>query len=142
MFINSIFQEPDQSRYSTKEGEIMLTYYRKEQRKIAMGLLSFHQKLTEYRSLLKEIDMYENDENLHLLLWTPDGEQNIQGIIGIELEDSVGIVVHDISITPSFRGEKLGFELLNEVLERYPELKLYGTAATSAYLSKWKEHNE
>lgn len=142
MSINSISQELDQSRYSTEEGETMLTNYRKEQRKIAMGLLSFHQKLTEYHSLLKEIDMYENDENLYLLLWTPEGDQNIQGIIGIELEDSAGIIVHDISITPSFRGEKLGFELLDEVLELYPGLKLYGTVATSAYLSKWKEHNE
>ncbi|MFD1899641.1 GNAT family N-acetyltransferase [Enterococcus termitis] len=120
----------------------MLTYYRKEQRKIAMGLLSFHKKMTEYQSLLKEIDMYENDEHLHLFLWTPDDEQNIQGIIGIERTTIDELIVHDISITPSFRGENLGFELLKEVASMYPETKIYGTKATSAYLSKWKEHNE
>ncbi|EOH98628.1 hypothetical protein UAW_01224 [Enterococcus haemoperoxidus ATCC BAA-382] len=119
----------------------MLTYYRKEQRKIAMGLLSFHQKLTEYHSLLKELDMYETEDNLHLLFWTPVGEQNIQGIVGIEVETSEAMILHDISINPSFRGEKLGFDLLNEVRELYPETKIYGTLATSAYLSKWKEHN-
>ncbi|MGX7148881.1 GNAT family N-acetyltransferase [Enterococcus ureasiticus] len=119
----------------------MLTYYRKEQRKIAMGLLSFHQKLTEYHSLLKEIDMYETDDDLHLLFWIPAGEQNIQGIVGIEVETSEAMVLHDISINPSFRGEKIGFDLLNEVAELYPETKIYGTLATSTYLSKWKEHN-
>ncbi|EOL44301.1 GNAT family N-acetyltransferase [Enterococcus caccae] len=119
----------------------MLNYYRKEQRKIAMGLLSFHQKLTEYHSLLKEIDMYETDSNLHLLFWTPDGEQNIQGIVGIEVETSEAMILHDISINPSFRGEKLGFDLLNEVEKLYPDTKIYGTLATSPYLSKWKEHN-
>ena len=33
----------------------MLTHYRKENRKIAMGLLSFHKKLTGKTSLLKVI---------------------------------------------------------------------------------------
>lgn len=119
----------------------MLTYYRKEQRKIAMGLLSFHQKLTEYHSLLKEIDTYETDDHFYLLFWTPVGEQNIQGIIGIELETADGMILHDISINPSFRGENLGFILLNELTELYPDTKIYGTIATSSYLSKWKEHN-
>lgn len=119
----------------------MLTYYRKEQRKIAMGLLSFHQKLTAYHSLLKEIDLYETENNVHLLFWTPAGEQNIQGIVGIEVETSEAIILHDISINPSFRGEKLGFDVLDEVRALYPKTKIYGTLATSAYLSKWKEHN-
>lgn len=128
-------------RLKKKEGEVMLNYYRKEQRKIAMGLLSFHQKLTEYQALLKEIDMYETENDLHLLFWTPAGEQNIQGIVGIEVETSEAMILHDISINPSFRGGKIGFELLDEIVELYPDTKIYGTLATSAYLSKWKEHN-
>ena len=120
----------------------MLTYYRKEQRKIAMGLLSFHQKLAGNHSLLKEIDAYETDPNLHLLFWTPTGEQNIQGIVGIEVETNDAMILHDISINPSFRGEKLGFDLLNEVVQLYPQTKIYGTLATSSYLSKWKEHSD
>ncbi|MGX7243301.1 GNAT family N-acetyltransferase [Enterococcus quebecensis] len=118
----------------------MLTYYRKEQRKIAMGILSFHQKLTEYKELLKEIDMYEKEEDLHLLFWIPAGGKNIQGIVGIEVKTSEAMILHDISINPSFRGEKLGFDLLDELAELYQETKIYGTLATSTYLSKWKEH--
>lgn len=141
MCTSNIFQERNQ-RQRRKEGEIMLTYYRKEQRKIAMGLLSFHQKLTENHSLLKEIDVYETEPNLHLLFWTPAGEQNIQGIVGIEVETNDAMILHDISINPSFRGEKLGFDLLNEVVQLYPQTKIYGTLATSSYLSKWKEHSD
>ena len=37
----------------------MLTHYRKENRKIAMGLLSFHKKLADKENRLKEIDTYE-----------------------------------------------------------------------------------
>lgn len=125
-----------------KDGEIMLTYYRKEQRKIAMGLLSFHQKLSEYHSLLKEIDMYEIESDLYLLFWTPVGEQNIQGVVGIEIETSEAMILHDISINPSFRGEQLGYTILDELTQLYPEGKIYGTMATSAYLSKWKAHND
>ncbi len=44
----------------------MLTHYRKENRKIAMGLLSFHKKLTGKTSLLKEIDTYESEDDYEL----------------------------------------------------------------------------
>lgn len=120
----------------------LLASYRKEQRKIAMGLLSFHQKLTEYQLLFKEIDMYEQDEKLHLFLWTPQGEKNIQGLVGIEVQSEEAITVHDISIIPSFRGEAIGFVVLDELMELYSEAKIYGTLATSPYLSKWKEYKK
>ncbi|MFK4565642.1 GNAT family N-acetyltransferase [Enterococcus sp. UD-01] len=118
----------------------MLKHYRKEQRKIAMGLLSFHQKLAEYQSLLKEIDMYETEENLKLLFWIPEGENNIQGIVGLEFDTPETMILHDITINPSYRGEKLGFNLLQEVADKYADRQLYGTQATAAFLSKWKDN--
>lgn len=41
----------------------MLTQYRKNQRKIAMGLLGFHETLRDQQHLLKEIDTYESDDH-------------------------------------------------------------------------------
>ena len=61
----------------------MLTHYRKENRKIAMGLLSFHKKLTDKSNLLKEINTYETEEGYELFFFTPEGSTNIQGIIGV-----------------------------------------------------------
>ena len=103
-----------------------------------MGLLSFHKKLTEYQLVLKEIDMYEQENQLRLFFWIPEGEKNIQGIVGIEEQSDEAITVHDISIIPSFRGEAIGFSLLDELKELYPKYEFYGTLATSPYLSKWK----
>ena len=44
----------------------MLSHYRKNQRKIAMGLLSFHESLKDHQHLLKEIDTYEDNDRYQL----------------------------------------------------------------------------
>lgn len=55
----------------------MLTHYRKENRKIAMGLLSFHKKLTDKSNLLKEINTYETEEGYELFF---SSHQKVQRI--------------------------------------------------------------
>ena len=91
----------------------MLTHYRKENRKIAMGLLSFHKKLTGKTSLLKEIDTYESEDDYELFFFTPEGSTNIQGIIGIYWATNDQLIIHDISLNPSYRGENMGFQMLD-----------------------------
>jgi riboflavin biosynthesis RibT protein len=120
----------------------MLTRYRKEQRKIAMGLLSFHKKMQHHQNLLKEVDTYEQQENFRLFLWKPVDSSNVQGVIGLEFKSPQHeeAILHDIVLSPSFRGEKVGYQMLDELLERYPQLVLEGTAATQAYLNKWKAY--
>lgn len=120
----------------------MLTHYRKEQRKIAMGLLSFHKKMAEQHAFLTEIDTYEQAENFRLYLWKPVDSQNVQGVIGIQILDPEQVILHDVVISPSYRGEKLGYQLLEELAERYPEVTIKGTSATNAYLTKWKAYKE
>ncbi|ASZ07152.1 MULTISPECIES: GNAT family N-acetyltransferase [Enterococcus] len=116
----------------------MLTHYRKENRKIAMGLLSFHKKLTDQTDLLKEIDVYEAENDYELFFFTPEDSTNIQGIIGIEWIDKNQLVIHDISLNPSYRGENMGFLMLNELQEKYPEVTFLATEVTKPYLSKWQ----
>lgn len=115
----------------------MLIPYRKEQQKIAVGLLSFHDKMEKYHSLLNEIGIYEQEEQLALFFWIPEQGGNIQGLLGIEYLSSKQLILHDISINPSFRGEGLGFQLLDELKERYSDFDILGTSATKAYLDKW-----
>lgn len=115
----------------------MLIPYRKEQQKIAVGLLSFHDKMEKYHSLLNEIDMYEQEERLTLLFWTPEQGANIQGLLGIENVSTTQLILHDISLNPSFRGEGLGFQLLDELKENYRDIEIMGTSATKEYLNKW-----
>ncbi|HFL0950825.1 TPA: N-acetyltransferase [Enterococcus faecium] len=84
----------------------MLTHYRKENRKIAMGLLSFHKKLTGKTSLLKEIDTYESEDDYELFFFTPEGSTNIQGIIGIYWATNDQLIIHT-EITEPYIGKWL-----------------------------------
>ena len=59
----------------------MLTHYRKENRKIAMGLLSFHKKLTGKTSLLKEIDTYESEDDYELFLLRQKVQPTFKGLL-------------------------------------------------------------
>ncbi|WP_086347494.1 GNAT family N-acetyltransferase [Candidatus Enterococcus clewellii] len=115
----------------------MLIPYRKEQQKIAVGLLSFHDKMEKYHSLLNEIDMYEQEERLTLFFWVPAQGENIQGLLGVEYITETQLILHDISLNPSYRGEGLGFQLLDELRDSYSEVEIIGTSATKEYLDKW-----
>ncbi|MGC6769731.1 GNAT family N-acetyltransferase [Enterococcus sp. LJL128] len=117
----------------------MLIPYRKEHQKIAIGLLSFHDKLEKYHSLLHEIDRYEQDERLSLYFWMLEQGGNIQGLLGVELLTEEQLLLHDISINPSLRGKGMGFQLLDELQSGYNEHAILGTQATAAYLTKWQE---
>lgn len=120
----------------------MLTHYRKANRKIAMGLLSFHKKLTDKSTLLKEIDTYEAENNYELLFFTPEDSTNIQGIIGIYWGEENQLVIHDISLNPSYRGENMGYQMLDELQMKYPESLIQATEITQPYLSKWLAKNK
>ncbi|GAA2901517.1 GNAT family N-acetyltransferase [Enterococcus pseudoavium] len=117
----------------------MLTQYRTNQRKIAMGLLSFHDNLKDQRHLLKEIDTYEADDRYQLFCYYDKDSENVQGVIGISELDDQEIVLHDISLNPSYRGEGVSIMMMNELQEVYPERKIIGTPATSPFLAKWQE---
>ncbi|MGM0239330.1 GNAT family N-acetyltransferase [Enterococcus sp. AZ103] len=118
----------------------MITRYRKNQRKIAMGLLSFHQNLKEQQHLLKELDTYEEDNNYQLFCYYHEGESaNVQGLIGISIENDNEIVLQDISLNPSYRGERIGFQMLDELQFLFPGQKILATKTTADFLSHWHE---
>lgn len=119
----------------------MLRNYRKDQRIVAMGLLSFHSNLKTQLPLLKEIETYETGWPFELYLYyCEDGSSNVQGVIGVEHLSDTEMRLHDISLNPSYRGERIGFAMLSELQALYPDKKILGTAATSSYLAKWQEN--
>ena len=118
----------------------MLTHYRKNQRKIAMGLLSFHENLKDQQLLLKEIDTYEADERYQLYCYYDESSDNVQGVIGISQLDNNELMLHDISLNPSYRGEGISMLMMEELQALHPDQKIIGTPATSAFLAKWQEH--
>lgn len=118
----------------------MLSHYRKNQRKIAMGLLSFHESLKDHQHLLKEIDTYEDDDRYQLYCYYDEHSDNVQGVVGVSQLEDQEIVLHDISLNPSYRGEGVSLKMMEELQALYPDQTIIGTPATSAFLAKWRKH--
>ena len=65
--------------------------------------------------------------------FTPEGSTNIQGIIGIYWATNDQLIIHDISLNPSYRGENMGFQMLDELQEKYrmsPSVQLKSQSLT------------
>ena len=76
----------------------MLIRYKKNQEKIAMGLLSFMPDDNDVKSLQETIKKYETDDDWHLYLWKYDDD--IVGVIGVRIENGIKAVIQHISVNP------------------------------------------
>ncbi|MGY3187710.1 GNAT family N-acetyltransferase [Lysinibacillus sp. TE18511] len=93
----------------------MLIRYKKAFEKIAMGLLSFMPNEKDIKKLKETIHSYENDDNWVLYLWKKNDEYI--GIVGL-VTDSINVAtIQHVSVVPSYRGEGVAKEMLQEVAE-------------------------
>jgi len=93
----------------------MLIRYKKAFEKIAMGLLSFMPNEKDIKKLKETIHSYENDNNWVLYLWKKNDEY--VGIVGLVTNsDNIATIQH-VSVVPSYRGEGVAKEMLQEVAE-------------------------
>lgn len=92
----------------------MLIRYKKAFEKIAMGLLSFMPNEKDIKKLTETIQSYETDENWILYLWKKNEEYI--GIVGLMVGDDTATIQH-VSVVPSYRGEGVATEMLQEVVE-------------------------
>ena len=92
----------------------MLVRYKKSLEKIAMGLLSFMPQEKDVKHLMETMQHYETDENWLLYLWKK-GEEYV-GVIGIVKQGSTAVIQH-ITVIPSYRGEGVAMEMLQEIKE-------------------------
>ena len=90
----------------------MLVRYKKALEKIAMGLISFMPNEKDVKRLMETIHQYENEENWLLYLWKRDEEYI--GVIGVYADDDVATIQH-ITVVPSYRGEGVALEMLEEL---------------------------
>ncbi|HLQ95259.1 MAG TPA: GNAT family N-acetyltransferase [Pseudogracilibacillus sp.] len=97
----------------------MLIRYKKNQEKIAMGLLSFMPIEKDIKSLLQTIKEYEDNDNWHLYLWKEaDG---IVGAIGLKIENELNVVIQHISVNPSYRKLGIGKKMVDAIVQQYGE---------------------
>lgn len=115
----------------------MLVKYKRSYEKTAMGLLAFSCSDKSPLSLLELVRLYDEEESKFLYLWKV-GEDFV-GIIGMEQQGTTMVIDH-IALSPSFRGEKRSYELLDEVRNVLPlDLTLTGTGKTGDLLNKWNQ---
>ncbi len=92
----------------------MLVRYKKALEKIAMGLISLMPQEKEIKRLMETIQHYEQDEKWVLYLWKKDDEY--VGAVGLVEQDAVATIQH-ITVIPSYRGEGVAMEMLQELRE-------------------------
>jgi riboflavin biosynthesis RibT protein len=102
----------------------MLIRYKKNYEKIAMGLLSFMPSEKEIKKLQQTIKQYESDENWQLFLWK--NEEDVIGIVGLELHDNGEAIVQHLSVNPSHRQQGIGkamVQALNDMIGNKHQIK-------------------
>lgn len=115
----------------------MLVKYKQSYEKTAMGLLAFSCSDKSPLALLDLVRSYEDDPAKFLYLWRV-GEDFV-GIIGMEQQETT-MNIHHIALSPSFRGEKRSYELLDETRNLLPlDLTLVGRGKTGDLLDKWNQ---
>ncbi|WP_431807486.1 GNAT family N-acetyltransferase [Lysinibacillus sphaericus] len=117
----------------------MLIRYKKAFEKIAMGLLSFMPNEKDIKKLTETIQSYENDDNWVLYLWKKNDEY--VGIVGLVADNHTATIQH-VSVVPSYRGEGVAKEMLQEVAELGQYEQLRATDETREFVSKCIQCNE
>ncbi|WP_416352975.1 N-acetyltransferase [Agrilactobacillus fermenti] len=117
----------------------MLVKYKRSYEKIAMGFLSFIPDLKDLNTLNNEITLYQDDDSHELYLWKNESD-DFSGIVGLEVEDKY-IVIRQISLSPSERGEGNSLAILDEVHALYPDHKMMGSFETTKLVAKWEARN-
>lgn len=97
----------------------MLIRYKKNQEKIAMGLLSFMPIEKDIKLLQQTIKEYENNPDWHLYLWKED--DTIVGTIGLRIENELNVVIQHISVNPSYRNLGIGKKMVDAIVKQYGE---------------------
>jgi riboflavin biosynthesis RibT protein len=111
----------------------MLIRYKKAFEKIAMGLLSFMPNEKDIKKLTETIQSYENDENWVLYLWKKNDEY--VGIVGLVVDNNTATIQH-VSVVPSYRGEGVAKEMLQEVADLGQYEHVRATDETREFVQK------
>src|SRR5699024_12845622 len=95
----------------------MLIRYKKNQEKIAMGLLSFMPEEKDVKFLQHTMNEYETNPNWHLYLWKED--EDVVGAIGLLIKDELNVIIQHISVNLYYRIIDIGNNIIKELFKMY-----------------------
>lgn len=111
----------------------MLIRYKKTFEKIAMGLLSFMPNEKDLKKLQQTMKQYDQSDDWQLFLWK---EEDIIGLIGVQLISEATIEVQHISVNPSHRHQGTGKAMVKALKELYPNKAIHANDMTAAFFDK------
>lgn len=97
----------------------MLVRFKKNQEKIAMGLLSLMPFEKELKLLQQTMHEYMTNPDWHLYLWKENDD--IVGAIGLKIVDDINVVIQHITVNPSFRNSGIGYKMVAGIQRLYSE---------------------
>jgi riboflavin biosynthesis RibT protein len=109
----------------------MLIRYKKTYEKIAMGLLSFMPNEKDVKKLMNTIKDYETNDQYQLFLWKQD---DVVGIIGIEILANNSILIKHLSVNPSFRNQGIATSIYEEIQKMYKEYTFQFTDEIKSFI--------
>ncbi|MCY9806807.1 reductase [Lentilactobacillus senioris] len=115
----------------------MLYQYRKDYEKVTMGLLSLIDNLDNMDLVEQQLNWYVENDNHRLWLYR-DANNNWTGLVGTE-ERQGQLIVHQIVCTPGEHKQNTYNQMLNELNEAYPKLKIVASLANRQICLDWEK---
>jgi len=118
----------------------MLSKYSDENKKIAMGFLSYINDLKDLDNLEQELKLYSEDDNRQLFLWKSNLD-DFSGIVALSFSKST-IFVEYISLSPSYRSQSNIFKIFDDIQQKFPKQVILSNFELSDNLTQWRRNKE
>lgn len=111
----------------------MLLEYKKDNEKVAMGLLSYLPDFKSLENLKEEIKLNRDNDEFKLYLYRNE-DNNIIGAIGTQISGKF-IIVRYLSLAPGFREKKYERKILSDLIDSHLKMRVT-TVPEYTYLLK------
>ncbi|KRN33376.1 hypothetical protein [Weissella halotolerans] len=121
----------------------MLVNVKKDQPKIAIGLLSYLPAFHKFAAAQQEYAWYQADSKRDLLLWQDEATHHMTALVGIE-EAYHTIVVRLIVVgaeVPRNRRRAVRQVVLDALQQQYPNQVIMGTMTTQKMITRWRQQD-
>ncbi|WP_262314567.1 N-acetyltransferase [Lacticaseibacillus parakribbianus] len=119
----------------------MLTKYKNDYSKIAMGFLSFEPDLKDMGHLKTELKLYTEDNAHVLYLYREAAGGDFEGVVGVELGTDFALVRH-LSLSPAVRDTATQYAVLDDLAALYPERRLMGTLENAPLVAGFNQQRK
>lgn len=118
----------------------MLNKYSDENKKIAMGFLSYISDLKDLDNLEQELNLYSEDDNRQLYLWKSNIE-DYSGIVALSFSDRT-VFIEYISLNPSYRSQSNIYKIFDDIQQKFPDRVILGNFNLSNQIKQWRQSKE